>query len=77
MAIVKVLFFGVLTELSGKREEEIEATNLNELRLLLQNKYPLLKDYSFLISVNYRVMHENVALNDGDELAFLPPFAGG
>ena len=72
-----VLYFGVLTEVTGRTSEECSAENGAALLSDLNKKYLLLKDYSFALTVNQKVVKENVSLNDGDEVALLPPFAGG
>ncbi len=52
---VKVLFFGVLAEVTGTNcKHYSEAKSLSALTRLIQDE-----------------------LNDGDEVAFMPPFAGG
>ncbi len=77
MAVVKVLFFGVLTEVTGIREESLSVNTLDELKLMLFKKYLMLQQYNFVVSLNQKLINANVDLKDGDELAFLPPFAGG
>jgi len=77
MVTVKVLFFGVLTEVTGKKEEQFSVGDLDSLVNHLKSKYLLFADYNFVIAVNRSVIKSNVLLNHGDEVAFMPPFAGG
>jgi sulfur-carrier protein len=77
MAVVKVLFFGVLTEVTGISEESLSVNTLDELKLVVFKKYLMLQQYNFVVSLNQKLINTNVDLKDGDELAFLPPFAGG
>ncbi len=75
---IKVLLFGVLSETIKK--ESISLDNIkdtDELNNYLQNKYPELKDYTYRIAVNHEIINGNINLRDGDEVALLPPFAGG
>ena len=75
---VNVLFFGALVEVTklssmvvndvAKSEEAIE---------LLHKKFPLLCHYKFSMALNQNFLTDSENLNDGDELALLPPFAGG
>ena len=75
---IKVLLFGILAEEAGK--DEIVAgpvSNLNELKDIVLKQYPSFNKYKFNISVNHMILHTNTDLKEGDEVAFLPPFAGG
>lgn len=75
---VKVLFFGVLAEKTGKDAINVEdALDLDSLKSTIVDDYPGIKEYTFRVSVNRDICKANVRLNDGDEVAFLPPFAGG
>ncbi len=75
---IKVLFFGVLAERAGCSERIYnDITDTNSLEMKVAEEIEGLKEYSYIISVNREMTLENTALNDGDEVAFLPPFAGG
>ena len=75
---VKVLFFGVLAEKAGVEFTEIEGVkDIDSLKRVLLDKYPDFENYSYQISINRNISRENNKLSDGDELALLPPFAGG
>ena len=43
----------------------------------IRMEYPFLKNMNYLIAVNQEVIKDNIALRDGDEIALMPPFAGG
>jgi len=47
----------------------------------LENGYPaigeLIQKKKVLVSVNQEIAHEDLMIQDGDEIALLPPFAGG
>lgn len=75
---IKVLLFGILAEKAGRQDFEVE--NINDIAALethLISKYPSFANYKFRISVNQNIVDTNKKLNEGDEVAFLPPFAGG
>ncbi|HAN77275.1 MAG TPA: molybdopterin synthase sulfur carrier subunit [Bacteroidales bacterium] len=75
-----VLFFGVLGEITGKKEHEItdhKFQKINDLTEYFCNLYPLLTKHKYSVSINKTIVAENVSLSDGDEIAYLPPFAGG
>ena len=84
MAKVKVKFFAIVFDATGVQELDIEvkdSTKLKTIKNLLLEKYPLLKNLEKRIPIIVLVNGENVSddytLRDGDEIAFLPPAAGG
>ncbi len=82
--MVKVKFFAVLKGLVGKEEVSVEVKQggtLEQLIEQLKSDLPPLIDImqkgGILISVNQEVLEKGAIIKDGDEVAFLPPFAGG
>jgi molybdopterin synthase sulfur carrier subunit len=75
---VKVLFFGVLVEVTGSNcKFYSDAKTIGALKLLIQDEFPEIAHYNFCISLNNEIVNNDRELKDGDEVAFLPPFAGG
>ena len=75
---VAVLFFGVLTEVAGTGTKfYIDVKNLDDLRIRIYDDFPEIAHYNFRVSVNNEITADNPDLKDGDEIALLPPFAGG
>ncbi|MDT8400539.1 MAG: MoaD/ThiS family protein [Bacteroidales bacterium] len=75
---IKVLLFGVLAEKAGKEEMEVEkVSSLEGLKKHIIEQYPSFEDYKFNISLNQTLVKGDIKLQDGDEVALLPPFAGG
>ncbi|MGB1243363.1 MAG: MoaD/ThiS family protein [Chitinophagales bacterium] len=76
---VNVLFWGILTDVAQTKKIEVEnITELSVLRKQLLEQYPKLAAYSHHIAVNQEIVHEDCfVLQDGDEIALLPPYAGG
>jgi molybdopterin converting factor subunit 1 len=79
---VKVLYFANVKEVAGTREEEFIISNQARSDLLLrriQEVHPGIKDLlkSITISVNCKVILEDILLKDEDEVALLPPVTGG
>jgi len=75
---VKVLFFGVLTDVTGtvfRHYNDVKSTD--DLRFRIEDDYPEIVHYNFRISLNNVLINEDAVLNDGDEVAYMPPFAGG
>ena len=75
---IRILFFGVLSEVAGKQGEEISFSgDLAALVVLLKQNYPALNDYQFSVAINQDISTESKELSPGDEIALLPPFTGG
>ncbi len=78
MNTVKVLFFGSLEDIVGVKEKDFSDIKTSESLLkILKSDYPELNNKTFQIAVNQQIINQNTTLNNGDIIAFLPPFAGG
>lgn len=77
----KVIYFGMIAEAIGKTTEDIqfsqEKITVKEITELLLDKYPKLQNLSFKIAINHTIANENEEFKINDEIALLPPFAGG
>lgn len=78
--MAKIRYFGILAELVNQAEEEvrIDSKNLGELVAQLREKH-LLEAYDFQVAVNRTIILDLTVhkVEDADEIAFLPAFAGG
>ncbi|WMJ73436.1 MoaD/ThiS family protein [Cytophagaceae bacterium ABcell3] len=75
---IKILFFGSVTDITGQKELTAEnISDTNTLKNYLLNKFPKINGLNFVIARNQEAITDNVPLNDGDEVALLPPFSGG
>jgi sulfur-carrier protein len=75
---IKVLFFGVLTEVSGSGIKHYhDVRSLSELKIRIQDDFPELVHFDYRISVNNEIVNNDLSLKSGDEVALMPPFAGG
>jgi molybdopterin synthase sulfur carrier subunit len=76
---LKILFFGQLTEITRSTiiEENVSIKSVYQLEANFKIKFPELKNYKYQIAVNQKIISEDIILNEGDEIAFLPPFSGG
>jgi len=75
---IKVLFFGVLAEVTGtalKHYHDVKSTR--DLIIRIQDDFPELVHYKYRIAVNNEICDNETGLNNGDEVALMPPFAGG
>ena len=82
--MIKFLFFGRLGDLAQSAPNEIDAVdNLtpSAVRDLLTADYPdlgaELAQPQVLVSINQTIVDWHCVLEDGVELAFLPPVTGG
>jgi len=75
---IDVLFFGILSEVSGSTSLTIkDVENIRSLKSHLWKTFPGMKDMDFRIAVNKEIVDGKVEFKNGDEIALLPPFAGG
>ncbi|MCE9539198.1 MAG: MoaD/ThiS family protein [Bacteroidetes bacterium] len=75
---IHIRFFGSLADLIGKSKLVVnDCTDVLSVKEKIICEYPQLKDSVFLISVNKKLVKDNHLLEEGNEIAFLPPFAGG
>ncbi len=74
--ILKLKYFGMVAEALKLESEELD---LNVLTVSdIENIYSSkLNDINFKVAVNQNLVESNHSLNENDEVALLPPFAGG
>ena len=79
---VRLLFFAVLRDITGQSEAELElagGTRARDVWQQLRMRYAKLADYVQppMTAINESYESPDAELHDGDELAFIPPVAGG
>ena len=79
---VQVLFFGLLRDITGKSEEEIElpvGSRLGDVFAHYAAQFPRLGEIqkSIVLARNQDFSSAEEAIADGDEIALLPPVSGG
>lgn len=75
---VKVLFFGVLVEVTGTNFKNYkDVKSISDLKLRISDDFPEVIHYYFIVSLNNEIINTNHDLKEGDEVALMPPFAGG
>jgi len=75
---IDVLFFGILADVTGTaRKHYGNIKSYDDLKLRVEDDFPQVVHYNFRISHNSQMISEAPLLKDGDEIAYLPPFAGG
>lgn len=76
---ITIKYFGMLAEIAGKFEEVLEVKErlfVSELKVKQIKTYQIPDAESIQLAVNQN-LNKEVELKEGDEVAFLPPFAGG
>ncbi len=77
VAMIRVLLFGAVAERAGRREMRLDAADAGCVRDVVRlagcaGMQPL------LVAVNQEIVSDmNGPVNDGDEVALMPPFSGG
>lgn len=82
MMKIRLLFFAVLRDITGRSEDALElpdGTLAGDVWRQLRDGHPALRDYVQppMIAINESYVTADEPLHDGDELAFIPPVAGG
>ena len=79
---ITVKYFGVIADITQKKNEVFYLDSEFETIKSLQSKIEIMYDkilvIKYSLSLNRSIVANcDVVLNDKDEVAFLPPFAGG
>jgi molybdopterin synthase sulfur carrier subunit len=78
MGKINLHYYGVLAEIAGSGKEEIEnISDLNNLKSLLQTRYPEMDNYHIVYAVNNTIVRDNFSFNNNESVALMPPFSGG
>lgn len=78
---IRLLSFAVLRDITGSAEAELEVaegTRAGDVWQLLRGRYAALAGVEQpMTAINESYAAPDAVLHDGDELAFIPPVAGG
>lgn len=78
---INILAFGIVKEIFGVSILDIElndASTVHELKTMLEEKYPRLKQLaSYMVAVNNEYAHTSQPITNKDEIAIIPPVSGG
>jgi molybdopterin synthase sulfur carrier subunit len=75
---IRVLFFGVLAEVTQTTFKHYrDIVSFSDLRHRIEDEFPEIVHYDYRIAVNSEIINEEPVLKHLDEVAFMPPFAGG
>ena len=76
---LNVKYFGMIAEWAGSENGQLDfsGTSVAELRSQIEKRIPGLTNASYQIAVNHVIASDDAVITLGDEIAILPPFAGG
>jgi molybdopterin synthase catalytic subunit len=79
---IRVLFFGQLKDVAGCASDEIRIEGSPDVQAVFDyyaNRFPKLRqlEASIVLARNEEFSSRSAAVEDGDEIAFLPPVSGG
>jgi molybdopterin synthase catalytic subunit len=79
---IRVLFFGVLHDIVGLREDSLELSDGARLGTVFEHyasRFPRFRDMSgsVVLALNQQFSTSSAVVSEGDEVAFLPPVSGG
>jgi sulfur-carrier protein len=78
---IMLKYFGTIADITAKKEELVfvgnEPITLKKLQSEIEVKYPKILDVNYSMAINKKISNCDIELKDSDEVAFLPPFAGG
>lgn len=74
---MRVILFGIIAEKAGQEVIELRAESLHALRQLLIDRIPGMDSMSYAIAVDRVISNSDLPLRGDEEIAVLPPFAGG
>jgi sulfur-carrier protein len=75
---MKIKIFGVLKDIIEDSEIAFSTeSTIQDLKSTLESSYPDLRKYQYKIAVNQQLVSDTTPIKEGDEIALLPPFAGG
>ncbi|MCF8462045.1 MAG: MoaD/ThiS family protein [Flavobacteriales bacterium] len=76
---LNVKYFGMIAEWAGVTEQAIpfSGRTVCDLKTQLETEHSKLKGISYQVAVNQKIASVDEELNESNEIALLPPFAGG
>ncbi|MCB0396468.1 MAG: MoaD/ThiS family protein [Flavobacteriales bacterium] len=77
---ITLIYFAQVAEVTQKNKEILTVNSgimVMQLQWLLEEKYKELKGIYYKFAVNQVLGDDRGILTDGDEVAVLPPYAGG
>ena len=78
---INLKYFGLVADHTKKKEEMIffegNSITLLEVQMRLHETYPELAKTTYSFAINQKLIQGDCVVNNLNEIALLPPFAGG
>lgn len=78
---ITVKYFGIIADITEKKEEVFfineQCNTIKKLQSSINIKYPKILDINYSVAINKLFANCDMELKDKDEVAYMPPFAGG
>lgn len=77
--MIEILLFAQLQETIGKQKIEapLAGKTVAEVKEWLTSEYPLISLKQAMTAVNEEFARDAQVVNEGDQIAFIPPISGG
>ena len=82
--MITLKYFASLKSIAEKEEDRLDIENpitLDQLSDIISKTAPkmgeMIREKKVLVSINQEMASVDTIIQDGDEVAFLPPFSGG
>jgi molybdopterin synthase sulfur carrier subunit len=75
---MEILLFGQLADITGASKFEAGfVADTDGLKMLLEERFPGLKQVKYMLAVNMHIVQANTSLDGSETIALMPPFSGG
>jgi molybdopterin synthase sulfur carrier subunit len=75
---IKVLLFGAIKDTIGSSELELsDMHSTDRVKEHLEAEFPFIRSTRYILALNQQRVESDRPVQDGDEIALMPPFAGG
>ncbi len=77
---LQIHFFGMIAETLKKELliiDDYEGKTLGDVEEMLLNNFPELSGFTYKLALNKKIVNGKTTLEKDNEIAVLPPFAGG
>ncbi|MCF8258786.1 MAG: MoaD/ThiS family protein [Flavobacteriales bacterium] len=80
MRTFSVICFGMMAEWAEGSHQELkleEPATVRDVRKAAEQRWPRIQGITYRVAVNQRLAHDAEIVLQTDEIALMPPFAGG
>ena len=74
---MEVLLFGMIAEEAGAERIDVDCKDIDELISGVEAVVPTVRRLSYAVTIDRKIVTGNRKLSGKEEVALLPPFAGG